>query len=275
MTRLYTLSVVLLSFFLLSYSSGPGTIGSAAVAGAPGESLTCGSAGCHTGNVFQQVTTVQVVDSDGNLVDSYMPDTEYNVQLSINATRGNPTAYGFQMVTLAGADDSNIGTWGTLPDVINKVNLLDREYIEHAMPLSENMVNVPWTAPSAGSGDVNIFATGNAVDREMNSLGDDPNSVQLTLSEAITSSTNNLATLQTNISIYPNPTFDNISVRLDARDMKGQIVLINILGKEMLRAPFDKGSVTASLQGFESGIYLLSIVDQDGVKISTRKVMKR
>lgn len=275
MTRLYTLCFVVLSFFLLSYSAGPGTVGLLAVTGAPGETQTCGMAGCHVGNAYGQVTTVEVADSEGNLVDSYMPDTEYTIRLSINASMGDPGSYGFQMVALSSTDDTNIGAWGQLPDAISMINIMDRDYVEHATPLAENTVSLTWTAPSVGSGDINIYATGNAVDRTGSAMNDDPNSVKLTLGEAITSSTNNLAAIQTNVSIYPNPTFDNITVKLEDRNMEGEVVLINILGKEMLRTTFDKGTVSLSLQGFESGLYLISLVDQDGAKISTKKIMKK
>lgn len=275
MNKIFTLSILLISFVLfLNFSSGPGSVASAAVAGAPGETQTCNNSSCHVGNAFDQVTTVEVLDGEGNLVESYMPDTNYDIRLSINAASGTPSAYGFQMVTLA-SDDTNAGEWRELADEFNVVNLLDRAYAEHAMPLTTNSMTLPWTAPAEGTGDINIFATGNAVDRTGSAAGDDANSVQVTLSEAITSSSSDLAISTAKVSIYPNPTFDNVSVKLEDKSISGSVTIFNVLGREMRNFAFDNGSFFMSMQDLETGIYIFSIMDQDGKKLTSRKVVKR
>lgn len=275
MNRFYTLFLVLSSFLLLSYSSGPGLVGSLAVTGAPGESTTCGNSSCHSGNAFDQVTTLELLDNEGNLVDSYTPETEYQIRLNINANSGAPSAYGFQMVALQSADNSTAGTWGDLSDQVRMINLMDRDYVEQTSPMTENSITLPWVAPSAGTGSIDLYATGNAVNRNGSAMGDDANAVQLTLEEAITSSTDELSIANRQISIYPNPTHDNITVTLEDRSIDGQAILINILGREMYRSSFANGSLSLSMQDYDAGIYLLSLVDSYGDKISTRKVIKR
>lgn len=200
MKQLYVLGGLLAAFFLmLSFSSGPGSAGRA-VTGAPGEP-TC--AMCHAGNAFNQTTTIEVKDNSGNLVTGYMPNTNYKVSVNINAGNGNPSGYGFQMTSLVG-NSADTDRWGALPNGVNKVTVSGGTYVEHNSTSDNNVFVLDWTSPDANSGTVDFYATGNAVNRNGGTSGDDPNATSLSLPEATTGGGGDLP------DCMPDPQFANL-----------------------------------------------------------------
>lgn len=260
----------------MNFSGGPGNTANAAVSGAPGEAQTCGSSSCHNGNAFNQTTTITLSDSDGNLISEYAPNTEYDVTLNIEAGSGTPGGYGFQMVALQDNDDNtSVDGWGELPGGVGSVSLMDRTYIEHTSPSTENTFTLKWTAPDAGTGPINFYATGNAVNRTGSNMGDDAMSTILSVSEALTSPTNDLSLDKSTLSIYPNPTHDVITISMEDREFSGIVKLSNTLGKEILSSDIDNGNKVLNIDDLYQGIYLLSIYDIDNKRMVTKKVIKK
>ncbi|NNF20533.1 MAG: hypothetical protein HKN67_01220, partial [Saprospiraceae bacterium] len=80
---------------LMSNSGGRGLVGGPATT-APGESgQFCGSTGCHSSGSFSPKLDIVINNSDGEIVNEYIPGEEYTVSVEINAV-GNPSRYGFQ-----------------------------------------------------------------------------------------------------------------------------------------------------------------------------------
>lgn len=74
------------------------------------------------------------------------------------------------------------------------------------------------------------------------------------------------------IKIFPNPAIDYIE--LSQNDKVSQVVVFNLVGKEMRR--FDAGDGTRyNVSELPKGLYLVQLVDRTGQTIVTQRVSKR
>lgn len=74
------------------------------------------------------------------------------------------------------------------------------------------------------------------------------------------------------IKIFPNPATDYIE--LSQNDKVSQVVVFNLVGKEMRR--FDAGDGTRyNVSDLPKGLYLVQLVDRTGQTIVTQRVSKR
>ena len=73
--------------------------------------------------------------------------------------------------------------------------------------------------------------------------------------------------------VYPNPTTDYISVSTDQK-FDGSFKLNNIFGKILLEGEISKEGKKIDLLKFRSGIYIISVYDTEGKKVTTRKIIK-
>lgn len=276
MKHSYIFGFCLLIFGLISFSSGPGSTANFAVAGAPGETQTCSASSCHVGNAFGQITFIDIKDANGNDVEEYIPDAEYDVTVNIIANTGTPGGYGFQMVALLdNATQDDVDGWGTPSAGMSIVNVLNRNYVEHSSPSTNNTFSIKWTAPSAGSGNVDFFAAGNAVNRTGNASGDDVALTSFSLTESLTSPTEELQVAPNTVSLYPNPTSDILTISLQDKSFEGTLKLIDVIGNEIFTSDITNGYKVLNIDDFNPGIYLLSVFDDYNTRIVTRKVVKK
>lgn len=75
-----------------------------------------------------------------------------------------------------------------------------------------------------------------------------------------------------NMSIYPNPCHNEITVVSSGNTSR--ILLTNILGVVLMEEDADSGRTTISLEGFNSGVYYVILEYEDGLK-DVARVMKR
>jgi len=76
--------------------------------------------------------------------------------------------------------------------------------------------------------------------------------------------------LKSATTIFPNPTFDKLTIELDVQNsQKLNYTIVNLLGKEMEHGILEKRERIFSLREYPEGIYILSI-ELDGVPYSTR-----
>ena len=272
MHKLYTNKLFLTAFSLfviiglMSNSSGRANVFGQAVTGAPGDSnKTCASSGCHSSGAFSPSPILLITDKDGNEVTNYRPGETYDINLSIETT-GNPVEFGFQMVALA-SDISPVNQWENIGDNVQLVTLGDRDYIEHNSPSSENTFSARWTAPNAGTGDVNFYYSVNAVNGNGSPSGDGGANASFTLNETL-SSTSDYQNV--NINIFPNPTTDFLTINGLNKDFTYNV--LDRLGKIQLKGSGSKES-TLNTEELTAGLYFLN-VEIDGNTI-TKKVIKK
>lgn len=169
--------------YFTSYSSGPtGRAGDAT--GSPLTQTACTT--CHQGGNFAPVTEINFLD-EGAAIMAYEPGKTYTLQLSTTA-QNNPSGYGFQAVILDAAN-ANAGEFGTPPANFKLTTDNAREYFEQRRVQTASSVEVEWTAPVAGTGEVTIYVGGNAINANGGTSGDNANLVSLSLAEGTPSST--------------------------------------------------------------------------------------
>jgi hypothetical protein len=243
--------------------------------GAPGDQalangtpIVCNS--CHTPsnpNPISSTTTIAVLDSLGNTVTQYLPGKVYTARVTINTVSGNPLRWGFQMIALKDAGNTDLDGFSDIAPnnyKIVTVNSTGRTYAEHDNSSSTNIFNVRWTAPVAGTGNVTFYAAGNAVNNNGSSGGDGASFSNLKLSEGSTTATQNPDAARIGMRVWPNPVVSNAQMlvalpeagayRLAAFDLSGRMVWETNLdlaaGEQALDVP---------AANWTPGVYFLSL----------------
>ena len=104
---------------------------------------------------------------------------------------------------------------------------------------------------------------------ESSTCKDITNSVKLFVSSgtSIIEQTNSL------VNLYPNPTSDFVTINL-ANKSKGQVIVLDLLGKVVLNKEFNSNQIQLSLKSIESkGTYLVKIIDSNGDVIANKKLI--
>ena len=282
MTKTFTQSVrkhhfvavgLVLAFLVVvlsSNSNGRATQGNAGNTGAPGEN-TC--AQCHGGGSFGIVTaTIQNFQegvSPGNPVAAYTPGETYDMIVTINNSGGNPNGYGFQMTALAADGNQPLSGYSNLASNVKQKTVAvgpqsGRTYVEQDGVTTNNEFTFSWTAPEAGTGTVNFFASGNAVNLNNATSGDNVGATTLALPEA---STVNVANLETEISVksFPNPCVDRLTI--EAASAISHVVVVGMDGR-IVAEQFPLSQRTQlDASAWASGTYMATITSADGTVI--------
>ena len=251
---LILLVTVIFGWVSMGYHNGPANNGQA-VSGAPFNSFVYCN-GCHFGGSFAPSVSVSLL-SGSTTVTSYTAGNSYTVHITMTAGSGTPSGYGFQVTCAMASNYSNINNWGTLPSNTQNISLSSRNYVEQSNTLSSGTVNIPWTAPTAGTGTVKFYLAGNIVNGDNSDFGDSParDSLSITENSCIAPT---LSTTVTNVSCF------------GGND--GAIALTTTGGSSPFTYQWTgPGSFTASTQnisGLSSGAYKIVVTASGGCKDS-------
>lgn len=167
---------------LLSSKDGPAKNGNTNTGAPFNNNKDCSE--CHSGGDFGSSIQTQLLDpSSGSAVTGYAPNKSYNFRITLNHTTGTPLSYGFQTSVARTVANININRWGTLPANTQNTLKSGRNYVEHSSPLLSNVITIPWTAPTAGTGTVVFYTGGNVTNDNNKDTGDDPANTSLTVTE--------------------------------------------------------------------------------------------
>ncbi len=272
-----------LSIILSSYREGPMKHSGWDGTGADGTTGCSNGSSCH--NSTTSLSPTVELDSAGVAVTSYQPGGSYTVKISaINNTTGTFGYFGFQLATVSAtgagsAAATQAGIWGTsLPtDVQNTPGSGRNSFpvIEHntAIPAVSGSggagtiysESIPWTAPAAGSGPIEIFGVINAVTGlDIAFLCDYQGATPVTINEAVATGINALSDKLTGFNVYPTLMNDNVTMAFDLRDASNITVsLISLDGRTaktlMSQEPIGQGTFTRSfdVNGLATGVYLI------------------
>lgn len=267
---------------LLMASSGA-PVGST---GAHGE-LTCGKAGCHSGNNgANNINTgigILSITSGQNLAD-YTPGETYNITVALEES--GVERFGFSLTAL----DENNNKAGTLIVTDQQrtqifqgaQQFIGREYMTYRMvgtnpyEPGKGLWTFQWKAPDQPVGKITFYAAGVSANNDATDKGDLVYTQSLT-SDGQSLSTNVLHQNDFDFTVFPNPVKDDMQVRLShpvdeplsflLYDMEGKI--ISTLPDRNISA--DGTILSFALNGLHKGVYMFKMESKYFSK--TRKII--
>lgn len=246
--KILFIPTIVCSFFIfLSHSSNPEDRNT----GAPFDGL-CSN--CHSGGSFDGDVTVTGFPS------TILPNTLYNLTLTVTATTGSPSVGGFQLVAV---NASNVNS-GDLTPANSETGTSfsgSREYIDHrgAKAYSGNSVswNFSWTSPNGPNGSViTIYYSSNMANGNGSSSGD--NIIFASQSGTMMCGGNPLTvsiTAKKNVSCFGG--------------MDGSATGAAAGGSTPYNYSWSNGETTSQINNLSFGIYRLTVTDNIGSTAST------
>ena len=265
---------------LFSFSGGP-TANAGDRTESPLSTNSC--TGCHSsaGN-FNPSLNLVIRDASQNLVTNgeYIPGDTYTLSFSVLAAPVGipPTVpkFGLQAVALETATNAQAGSWsnpttgltggGTGAKLTSSGG---RQYLEHNTRSSDGVFNVTWTAPAAGTGSVDIYAVGLAINGS-GTAGDNQVQNSFTLAESTVNNVNKLST-DLAYTLYPNPV---INKQVFIKGINGEVILTltdltgHVLMSQM--STLQEGEAVQLPNDLTAGMYQLSILQDN--KQSSQKL---
>ncbi len=251
------LLLVFAGFYLSSYSTGPANGGVDGTSSGLSGSRQC--SGCHNGGSFGTKTTFALLDAQGQAQASYRPGETYKLRVDI-ATATTPGGYGFQVLVIDG-QKASAGTYGTAPANAQVSTFGGRNYFEHRRRLTSGTIDIDWTAPAKGTGALNVYAVGNAVNGNGGTSGDQPDEAIVTLTESTASGSHDrvwpagitVAQSAGSITLHGDGFGEGpYTVRLI--DLEGRMLRSTVLAKADL-----------TMSGLQAGAHVLQLEGEEGL----------
>jgi len=242
-----------------------------AVSKAPGEANNNSCATCHSpARSFNPQISLEVLDSDSNLVTSYLPTEKYRVTVRVEG-ENSPRGFGFQMVALDSLTNGDRGIWSNFGDRVRQINLSPmgnaRRYVTQSSVSNTGVFSMDWTAPNDNIGPITFYYTGLAVNLNRSTSGDDNIFANSTLQPQSPSSINQ--TSDNFVKIYPNPTQNYINIEGIS---EGIVRIINTMGQALTQT-FQEG-MTIDISRLNPGLYRLEILNVEQKSIHSQSLIK-
>lgn len=192
--RFILLPIMCIGAYLLTtgYSGGPGSSGIERT-GASATGTTCGGGGCHVSIMPTGIATTVSLMSGASTVTSYTPGASYTIRVAAsNPTSTSWPRFGYQVSARSTSGDAGVMTAPTGSHTVTAVGVKVCEHFGVSIACTSGtggmgstyVVNVPWTAPAAGTGSVTLRAIVNAVNGTGGTDGDFSNASSATITEA-------------------------------------------------------------------------------------------
>ncbi|MBL4654030.1 MAG: T9SS type A sorting domain-containing protein [Flavobacteriales bacterium] len=179
---LYLSFLSCVSWLIFSSVSGGRAAAGQDRTGSPVSTGTCSA--CHSGGSYGPSVTATLKDASSNIVTSYIPGNTYTLEIQVSNSTGSPASYGAQAVALL-SGNVQAGSFTAIGSTNQVSNLNGREYPEHQGTDADGFFEYSWVAPTAGSGDVVLYAVGMPVDGTGSTGGDEvSSSISVTFTEA-------------------------------------------------------------------------------------------
>lgn len=91
----------------------------------------------------------------------------------------------------------------------------------------------------------------------------------LELTDAISTSNENILLDKNHIAFYPNPAINEILIDFEANDRKGTIQVFDMLGRSLIQQSFDTQQPKVDVSRLEFGTYILQIVTSEGKRFAS------
>ena len=254
---------------LSSNSYGPGTASGMERTGVTGMSGCAGA--CHTSPTGGSISDTIILLHAGAPVTYYIPGQSYTVRItSVNTSTAALILprFGFQLTavkmgtfTNAGAFTAPVGTHTVTP----VAGVLVVEHSDGFNPTTGTgavgsiyTVDIPWTAPAAGTGTVSFRNAVNVVNYDSTSGGDVFNNALKNITEG-SLATSSVNTAQGHLNIYPNPVNRLVNLNLESPvNEKVHVLITNISGQQVKELELNTNEPANIWLDQPAGIYFVS-----------------
>lgn len=278
---LFTAVAGLIYVTLSSYRSGPGLNGENRT-GAKSSTTNCGGGGCH-GGASANTTVSIIVDSTGSVpVTSYVPGMTYTIVINGSNTSSLPN-FGFQFTAVkgTGASQTDAGTFGaTLPTGVRQttsaqsgtLNFIENKQSIVAAAAGTYTESFTWTAPAAGTGNVTMYCTLNAVDgNNSENAADKSGNTSAVLTEQVATATHDVAKTIA-VRAYPNPVANSLNVAIDnAKPGIYHLAVVDINGRNIedkdINITTGNYSLSLNAAGWARGTYIVHLTNGSDMKV--------
>jgi Secretion system C-terminal sorting domain len=278
---------VFLALALLGNKNGRAASQGSGNTGAPGDETNANGTpktcvNCHNVGPITATVGVTLLETDGDTVTSYAPNTNYILRVKVNGTGTTIQGYGFQMIPLKNSNNTDIkgmSDFGGSTANNYKIATIQngRTYAEHSNISAKDTFNVRWKSPVAGTGTITIYASGNAVNGNNGTGGDGAAFTTLVLNESSVSSADEQNLVRNGLQLFPNPVRHNANIQFDLRAAgQYQIQLFDLNGAVVWSSNMELGSgqqqINIPMAHQSAGIYLAQITN--GQQSASVKVLK-
>jgi hypothetical protein len=247
--------------------------------GSPGENA-CNQ--CHNTNAINSGGGSVVISIPGLSNGAYMPGQTYTVNVTVKKTGSAKFGFGFEALLPSGANAGVISTTNSTnaKSLTATVSGNARTNAVHKQPNhfgTDSMVfSFDWTAPAAGTGNITMYAAGNATNSSNTSSGDFIYTTNVTIGEANTTQIQQM--LQGKyVNLFPNPCADflTISVPDNVSSSTTVVQLFDLNGRKVFDKLISGKSnvidIRNEINGFDNGLYLLQL--QNGAWQHTERLI--
>jgi hypothetical protein len=256
---IYTLFIGSGALALMSNSGGRATNGFGNT-GAPGD-LPATCQGCHNSTAIQVTVSVQAFEvGTTTAAASYIPGQAYDMRVTVNTAVGSPARFGFQMIGLRTANNTQAGVFSN-PSSNAKLATANggRIYAEHNGASTTNTFTVRWTAPAAGAGTVRFYAAGTGVNNNGQSSGDGGGATTFNFAENTTVNTNNLASQSLSFKLFPTLAQNELFVELEPNNDAFQLDIVGLDGRVISSQQVSDATNSIDVSQLNSGMYFVRL----------------
>lgn len=254
--------------------------GKAVKTGAPGEG-TCRD--CHNSNPLNSPGGSVSISSPDISNNEYIGGQTYQIDVTIERSGVNEFGFGFEALKPNGTNAGTLMDINTAETHVLTGNISGniRNTMTHKTNSGINSntktFSFNWIAPVTGTGNVTLYATGNAVNQNGNTSGDFVYSTSLALTESNPSSLETFNPVNAALQTYPNPVMEKLNMEFNA-PQNGvyhlQLLSLNsanIIYREDLSCVKGENKLSLNNSDWSPGVYLLKI-DFRGQSI-TKKII--
>jgi len=219
---------------------------------------TCTS--CHSG---PNATFIVDLITSNVPIEGYTPNTTYTITATI-AKEGH-SKFGFE-ISPQNLDNSTV--IGTLVNTNSETQLTGsgNNYITHTSTgttgTGSKTWTFDWTAPESGIGDATMYGAFNVTNSGNNSSLDTIYTSTLVIPENTTVGMANISSIEQNISVYPNPASDLITIKVNSILLGSALVITDHTGRQVFTKKINNKLTLLNISQFESGVYLFQVGEQ-------------
>ncbi|MEM1122289.1 MAG: DUF4465 domain-containing protein [Bacteroidota bacterium] len=91
----------------------------------------------------------------------------------------------------------------------------------------------------------------------------------LTVSEEISTNTNEELLTTASIKVYPNPVINELNIDLDALTLGAELRIFDLFGRQLIQQATAQNQYNINVESLQAGTYILQVITEDGQRFST------